>query len=52
MSESEVRAGAPGCWRGDAVKEKLFTPYVDPVGETIRLGKVACEVIGVLVNKG
>ena len=37
---------------GATVAEELFEPYENPVGETIRLGRVPFEVIGVLAEKG
>ena len=51
ITDGEQRAGAPVCLVGEAVRRELFG-YQDPIGETIRLGKVACEVIGVLASKG
>ena len=51
ITHSEQRAGAPVCRLGEATKRELFG-NLDPLGETIRLGKVACEVIGVLASKG
>ena len=49
--ESEIRAGSPACIIGQTVREKLFGSG-DPVGESLRVKKVACEVIGVLAGKG
>src|SRR5688500_578066 len=49
--EGEVRAGAAACILGETVREKLFG-RADPVGETIRVKNVSCEVIGVLEPKG
>jgi len=37
---------------GSAVAEKLFPPFVDPVGETIRVDQGVYEVIGVYSKKG
>jgi len=51
ISDSEQRAGAPVCLLGASTQRELFG-NIDPVGETIRLGKIACEVIGVLASKG
>ncbi len=51
MSESEQRAGAPVCLMGETLRRELFG-YQNPLGETIRLGKIACQVIGVLASKG
>lgn len=51
ITEGEQRAGAPVCLLGETVRRELFG-YQNPIDETIRLGKVACEVIGVLASKG
>jgi putative ABC transport system permease protein len=51
FSESELRAGAAVCLLGETVKQELFGAE-DPVGASIRLQKVSCEVIGVLTPKG
>lgn len=36
---------------GMTVREKLFRTQ-DPIGATIRVGTIPCEVIGLLVSKG
>jgi putative ABC transport system permease protein len=48
---SEERGGQAVCLVGETVRSKLFgsTPAVD---QTIRVGNVACEVIGILEKKG
>jgi len=51
FTESEQRAGAPVCLLGTTIQRELFGS-LDPIGETIRLGKVPCEVVGVLASKG
>ena len=51
FSGSELRAGAAVCILGDTVREELFG-NLDPLGEKIRLNKVACQVIGLLASKG
>jgi putative ABC transport system permease protein len=51
FSGSELRAGAAVCILGDTVREELFG-NLDPLGEKIRLNKVACQVIGLLAPKG
>ncbi len=43
--------GRSVCILGESVRQKLFGAQ-NPVGETIRLGKVPCQVIGVLVSLG
>jgi len=51
FSESELRAGAAVCMLGDTVKQELFGDQ-DPIGLSIRLGKLSCQVIGLLSVKG
>jgi len=51
FSESELRAGAAVCLLGDTVKQELFGDQ-DPIGLSIRLGKLSCQVIGLLSVKG
>ncbi len=48
---SELRGGAASCIIGETVRSKLFGPG-DPVGGNLRVGKVSCEVIGLLEAKG
>jgi putative ABC transport system permease protein len=51
FSEAESRGGRPLCVLGLTTVKELFGGG-DPTGSSIRLGKVACEVIGVLASKG
>ncbi|MGH8651017.1 MAG: ABC transporter permease [Gammaproteobacteria bacterium] len=51
FSEAELLAGKPVCILGTMVLDALFGPQ-DPLGASIRLGKLSCEVIGVLRSKG
>ena len=51
FSDSEARTGAAVCIIGETVTKKLFGTH-DPLGEKIRLEKLSCQVIGVLVAKG
>jgi putative ABC transport system permease protein len=51
FSESELRAGAAVCLLGNTVKRELFGEQ-DPVGLTMRLARLSCQVIGVLTAKG
>ncbi|MDQ1334841.1 MAG: putative transport system permease protein [Thermodesulfobacteriota bacterium] len=51
FTEGEIRAGKAVCILGETVRKELFGSQ-DPVGATIRLGKISCKVIGVLVPKG
>ncbi|MCX8048326.1 MAG: ABC transporter permease [Methylohalobius sp.] len=51
FSVGELRAGKPVCILGASLRKQLFG-YQDPLGSKIRLGKLACEVIGLLAVKG
>ena len=51
FSENELRAGRAICIIGETVRKELFGSQ-DPLGGKIRLGKLSCEVIGVLASKG
>lgn len=51
FSDSELRSGAAVCLLGNTVKTELFGD-AEPVGATIRLNKLSCEVIGLLEAKG
>jgi putative ABC transport system permease protein len=51
FSESELRAGAAVCLLGETVRQELFGEQ-DPLGASIRLQKLSCQVIGVLAPKG
>ncbi len=51
FSEAEERGGKAVCLIGDTVREELYGGQ-DPLGERLRLGKLTCEVIGVLEPKG
>jgi putative ABC transport system permease protein len=51
FSGSELRAGAAVCIIGNTVRKELFGGQ-NPLGEKIRLNKLACQVIGLLETKG
>jgi putative ABC transport system permease protein len=51
FSDSELRGGAAVCLLGNTVKQELFGDQ-DPVGQSIRLARISCQVIGVLSAKG
>ena len=48
---AEERGGKAVCILGGTVSKNLFSG-ADPVGKSIRLGKVSCKVIGLLQEKG
>jgi putative ABC transport system permease protein len=49
--DGELRAGRAACVLGQTVRDKLFG-RADPVGQTVRVKNVACEVVGLLAAKG
>jgi putative ABC transport system permease protein len=51
FTEGEERAGNALCIVGETVRRELFGG-ADPVGTRMRLGKLTCQVIGVLEAKG
>ena len=51
FTDSEVRGGAPVCVIGETIRSQFFGAG-DPTGQSIRVGKVSCKVIGVLSVKG
>ncbi|MEJ2532419.1 MAG: ABC transporter permease [Halioglobus sp.] len=51
FSETELRTGKPVCVVGSTVLDELFSGE-DPIGAAVRLGKISCQVIGVLEEKG
>ncbi|MGR3661181.1 MAG: ABC transporter permease [Paracoccaceae bacterium] len=48
---SEERSGKSVCILGETVRQKLFG-NTNPIGETIRLSSLTCEVVGLLEAKG
>ncbi|SHL51518.1 putative ABC transport system permease protein [Roseovarius marisflavi] len=48
---SELQSGKPVCILGETVRKELFGT-ADPLGETIRIKTLSCEVIGLLRSKG
>jgi len=51
FNSSELQGGKSVCVIGETTREKLFGAQ-DPVGSSIRLKKISCEVIGLLKSKG
>ena len=51
FNSAEDRSGASVCIIGATVHQTLFGT-VDPIGQQLRVGKVSCEVIGLLQAKG
>ncbi len=50
FTESEIKAGKLVCILGETVRKELFG-HQNPIGATIRLGTVSCQIIGVLDRK-
>jgi len=51
FTDGELRAGAAVCIIGTTIRKQLFGEQ-DPVGRTIRLERISCQVVGVLKPKG
>ena len=51
FTPSETTAGRPLCVVGQTVIKELFGG-ADPLGQTVRVGRTPCEVIGTLAPKG
>jgi putative ABC transport system permease protein len=49
--DGEVRAGRAVCIVGETVRKELFGS-ADPIGRSMRVNKISCEVVGVLEAKG
>jgi len=51
FTDSELRSGAAICVIGSTVRTKLFGSQ-NPIGTSIRLQSISCQVIGLLESKG
>ncbi|TSE31870.1 ABC transporter permease [Tepidimonas charontis] len=51
FTEDELRVGAAVCLVGETVRRELYGT-ASPVGDTVRVRQVPCEVVGVLAPKG
>ena len=51
FSDGDLRAGRAVCILGATVRKELFGTQ-NPLGSNIRLGKISCQVIGLLEAKG
>jgi len=51
FTDGELRSGKAVCILGATVREELFGAQ-DPLGQQVRLKKIACQVIGLLEAKG
>ncbi|MCK9515256.1 MAG: ABC transporter permease [Ottowia sp.] len=51
FEDSELSAGAAACIIGTALVDEMYLGQ-EPLGSTLRVGRTACRVIGVLEEKG
>ena len=51
FNERELTSGASVCLFGQNVVDALM-PTTDPLGEVVRVGSTACQVVGILAEKG
>jgi putative ABC transport system permease protein len=51
FSRAEIQSGAASCVIGSTVRANLFQSR-DPIGATLRVGSVPCQIVGLLVSKG
>ncbi len=52
FTEQDVRSAAKVCIVGQTIIQNLFTNGENPIGQTIRFGKIPFTIIGTLVSKG
>ncbi len=52
FTDAEVRGMAKVCVIGQTVKDNLFPNGEDPVGQTVRVGALPFQVVGILEKKG
>ncbi|HUI09855.1 MAG TPA: ABC transporter permease [Bacteroidota bacterium] len=52
LVQQDLDLSRPVMVLGSAVVEKLFPPYIDPVGQTIRTDEGIFQVVGVYAKKG
>lgn len=50
-SDAEIRSGANVCLVGETVRQQFFGA-ASPLGSTIRVGRMSCDIIGLLEPKG
>jgi putative ABC transport system permease protein len=51
FTDAEVSAGKSVCVIGETIRANLF-PNTSPIGKTLRLKDISCEVIGMLAKRG
>jgi putative ABC transport system permease protein len=52
LNQQDLEMASKVAILGSTLSEKLFPPYIDPVGQTIRVDGILYKVIGVLQKKG
>jgi putative ABC transport system permease protein len=52
FTDAEIRTASKVCLLGETVRQALFPNGEDPLGRSIRVGRMPCTVIGVLATKG
>ena len=52
ISQDDIDIGRKVTVLGSAVREILFPPNINPVGETVRIDKAVYQIIGVFAKKG
>jgi putative ABC transport system permease protein len=52
FEHADLDRAAPACLIGQTVRRSLFPDTANPVGETLRLGRLRLRVLGVLGSKG
>jgi len=51
FTAGELKGGTAACVLGETPRKELFGA-LDPLGATVRVGRVSCEVVGILESKG
>jgi putative ABC transport system permease protein len=52
FEEDEIKSGAPVCLLGQTLVDNLYIGDQEPLGSSVRVGRVSCQVVGVLEKKG
>jgi putative ABC transport system permease protein len=52
LTDSDVEASAKVIELGRTVVDKLFGPYSEPIGQSVRINNVPFEIVGILATKG
>jgi putative ABC transport system permease protein len=51
FTDGDIRSGSSVCVIGQTIRTVLFG-QADPLGQSVRLGNISCEVIGLVASKG